>query len=161
MSINDAITKAIQDNLPAATALELQKYIQEAESAKDELRRSLDSVSLKDKHIRLLDTEILDHKANLERAGDLSKREAALLTAESKLAITIAELKALEAEKRAEGIKDLHDYPLGISWLTQGCRSLKKYACKILLNLYIKNIVGGLALLPPFSRHYAQYRGSL
>ncbi len=107
MSINDAITKAIQENLPAATAGELQKYILKADATEKDFK------ALKLKFDEVLNTtetqakQIKDYKGKKEFFLSLQKREANIILAENNLKVAMAELKIIEAEKRADAVYKL------------------------------------------------------
>lgn len=107
MSINEEINKAIQNNLPAATAAELAKYIEKAEAAFTEVQdinRRLDKIT-KDRD-RLIE-DIGKFRKDSDVHGDLKKRENEVGNRENNLQVLIFQIKMEEAEKRADGIHKL------------------------------------------------------
>lgn len=63
MSINAAIEKAIQDNLPAATAGELNKYLTKAQANEKELEMAKESLKVALKTNDKLNNELADLKS--------------------------------------------------------------------------------------------------
>ena len=97
MSINEAILNAIQENLPAVTANELQKYLKTALDNEENLK------ILKPK-IERLESENHCLAAKVEIAGNLDKKEKELKAKELEQQLSIEKIKVLEAEKRADAI---------------------------------------------------------
>jgi hypothetical protein len=119
MSINDAITKAIQENLPAATAGELNKFITQAEATKRDLDHYKNLVETKDVEIQQYKAEN-EHLKNVAKVyGDLNTREKAIIAAEVNLKLIISEHKAIEAEKRADAIYKLAEKAFGNRAITK------------------------------------------
>lgn len=104
MSINEAITKVIQENLPAATAGELKKYFDEADKTKESLghiKKLYDDLMESFKR----HTELVDKlQKDASKHNNLIEREKAIIVAENNLKLVITENKVIEAEKRADAI---------------------------------------------------------
>lgn len=107
MSINEAITKAIQESLPAATAGELTKHLQEAKVTAEKLKVAKDELSKSQGEIDKLNIRIKSLQAKDKKYVELNAREKAIIIAENNLKLVISEHKAIEAEKRADAVYKL------------------------------------------------------
>ncbi len=107
MSINQAITKAIEENLPSAVAGELAQYIKTSEDTKkalDRLKEDYEAIQSTNDTLR---KEITAFKDQQIKYVDFLTREKAVIIAENNLKVVIAEHKSIEAEKRADAIYKL------------------------------------------------------
>lgn len=102
MGINLAITDAIQKELPSAVASELQKYIEEAEKNKSSMGNLQD---LNAKYFK----ELSDLRSNVDELTKLNLRKEGIDEQERNLKLEVANIKLVEAEKRAETIFVLVD----------------------------------------------------
>lgn len=106
-NMKDQIAKTIQENLPTAVMEEYKRYIENAErdaAQLSEARKSLEIYKAlctqKEREIERLQQLNLDSVA-------ISAREQAVAGQERRLALTLAEIKLEQAEKRVAEIKDL------------------------------------------------------
>ncbi len=100
--INDAVSKAINENLPSAVAQELKQYIQDAEVLKasaENLRALLETNSKEREKLVAEVTEL--RKLNL-KAGVLDERHR-------NLEVMSAQMQMVESEKRADMLFGLVD----------------------------------------------------
>lgn len=107
MSLSETIAKAIQENLPAATAAELSKFITSAEQKSKALEQSIDALAKKEKEIEQLKEKVVKLEKEVRQEEAFADRQKALTEAENNLKVSIAELRVVEAEKRADMAKDL------------------------------------------------------
>lgn len=89
--LEDAVTKAIQDNLPAAAAHTLQKYLSEAEKNKlliVELNTRIDTMRLDQENTRATNSRLIaENEAWKKRLEGVEAREKAVLDSEHRLEI--------------------------------------------------------------------------
>ena len=102
MSMNESIRAAIKDNLSESVSKELQSYLSELESDREELRREQkENLKLTEELADLKDREVAwgrceeAEEVNATRHAELEKREALL------------ELREKHAEERVDEIRNL------------------------------------------------------
>ncbi len=105
--INDAIQKAIKDNLPAAVAGELATFIEQANKDARVLNNQEADIRVLQQSIKSKDEEILQIRILLNKYSDWEKREAAVLAAQNKLEVTLAEKDKAAAENALSKIYTL------------------------------------------------------
>lgn len=103
----DQIQEVVRKNLPAEIGEQLKRHLSEAEGWKrerDSAKTELESAK----------ASILQHMGNVQKleealklAGDLDKREKVCRDRENRLDVTLANLKAAEAERRADAVTAL------------------------------------------------------
>lgn len=107
MTINEAVQKAIQENLSSAIAGELKDFIAMAESNKKKLD------NLTERHEELLKNELSQRitistlESNLSDHQQLYDRETHVALREKKVELEVAKIKLEEVEKRVNAIQHL------------------------------------------------------
>ena len=107
MDITKELEEIIKKNLPEATASTLKKYLEEAEENKKKLTANTVLVDNSTKAIVALNVEIAGLRDRVKTEGELVARERAVSDKENKLEVILANLRAVEAEKRADAIYNL------------------------------------------------------
>lgn len=107
MSINDAVTLAIQENLPSAVAGELTKYIAEAEANVLRIKRLEEFAETAREDLKQKNKLIKAYEDTASTYSDLKAKEHDINIRERNLEISILQIKVAESEKRAEGIHRL------------------------------------------------------
>ena len=107
MDITKELEEVIKKNLPEATASTLKKYLEEAEENKKKLTANTVLVDNSTKVIGALNVEITELRGRVKTEGELVARERAVSDKENKLEVTLANLKTIEAEKRADAVYNL------------------------------------------------------
>lgn len=103
----EQIRDIIKKNLPAEIGEQLRSRLEQAEQLEREVAQKVREVGRLTGEISDCASQIVTLKAALAKAGDLDKREAALVKGESNLAVTLAHMSELGAIKRADEIKEL------------------------------------------------------
>ena len=103
----EQIQEIVRKNLPAEVGDQLRQYMKDAESWNSSMKRLEREVADHKAKLAERDAEIADLKKQLAKAGSLTERERIVGERENKLAVTLAEAKAAEAEKRSDGIYQL------------------------------------------------------
>lgn len=107
MSIDKAISQAIQDNLPAATTRELNKYLTQAKENEAELNKRMELIKKQSDEIVELRDKLEAYKKKESKYSELSIRERQIEKRENTLEVKIAQEAVVQAEKRANGIHQL------------------------------------------------------
>lgn len=100
----DQIQEIVRKNLPAEVGDQLKKHLQDAEATARKLQMVEDDLKAKRQDLLQRDAEIARLNGLLKTSGDLDKREKDVTAREIRQEIAIADIKRLEAEKRAEGL---------------------------------------------------------
>lgn len=106
-NMKDQIAKTIQENLPSAVMQEYQSYIENAERNARDLAEAKRKIEGYKEHCEKLETKILILEKLENDAVAIRKKEKEVAEQEQRLALTLAEMKLAEAEKRIAEIKDL------------------------------------------------------
>lgn len=114
MEMIQEMQEVIRKNLPEATARELKKYLEEAETARKLLAEKIltcteqgNSIAKLSGTVVDLQRVILELKERTITEGALDKKEKDINAKRNDLTVEIASLRVVEAEKRADSIYKL------------------------------------------------------
>lgn len=103
----DQIQEVVRKNLPAELGEQLKKHLADAETWKRERDHANAKLEDANRAVGTANYKIADLEGKLKLAGDLDKREKDVTAREVKIDVTLANLKAVEAEKRADAVTAL------------------------------------------------------
>lgn len=103
----EQIQELVRKSLPAEVGDQLRKYMIDAQTWESNVKRLTREAEDQEKRLAGASAKVAELEAKLKLAGELDARQKDISHRENRLAVTLAQNCAQEAEKRAQGIFDL------------------------------------------------------